>query len=193
MSDIQETFVVGIYAGEVQFQIESFRRATEAFDKAKSIGDTEGRFIALHHAMGHAAAISRILFPEKLNSVGEKRREFLRKKLGIEPTSPLKARTLRNHMEHFEQRLDTWAADLRPNKSFVNRVCMPRETLVGVDDRDILRMYDPSTLDYVFRGDRFNIPVVVNAVDELSTKVEAFIRENNVLLKQLVQQDQAVS
>ncbi|NHI01673.1 hypothetical protein [Oceanimonas sp. MB9] len=69
-------------------------------------------FDHLHNIALQAASVSRYLWPSKPgeNGVHKKRALKLRQALQITNESPLKNRKLRNQMEHFDERLDTYLA-----------------------------------------------------------------------------------
>ncbi|WP_145923420.1 hypothetical protein [Sphingopyxis macrogoltabida] len=63
----------------------------------------------LHDAMTHCAAISRFFWPPaKPESLAARRGAALRKQYGVSDHSPLANRELRNALEHFDERLDSW-------------------------------------------------------------------------------------
>lgn len=60
----------------------------------------------------HAAAISRYFWPSRSQPPHRRRGERLRTGLGVSEESPLKSRELRNHLEHFDERLDDFCRNL---------------------------------------------------------------------------------
>lgn len=68
----------------------------------------------LQNMLSHAAALSRYFWPPKpgQNRIHVKRAETLRRKFNLEDDCALKNRNLRNHLEHFDEKLDNylWAA-----------------------------------------------------------------------------------
>lgn len=75
--------------------------------------------------------------------VGE-RRHPLRESLGVVDDNPLASRSLWNHLEHFDERLDEWY-ETSTDRNYVDFVIGPRATsVVGPADR--LRLpYSPTT------------------------------------------------
>lgn len=63
----------------------------------------------LQNVVLQGAALSRYLWP--VRNCHAERGAFLRKKLNIEDSNPLKARDLRNAIEHFDERLDKYLSD----------------------------------------------------------------------------------
>ena len=118
----------------------------------------------------HTSATSRLLWPpgssdkmrrERANDRGD----HLRISLGIQGDHVLRSRRLRDHLEHYDQRIDDWA-ETSPNKNIVDNMIGPRSTIGGdaIKDTDIMRLYDPSTKKFVFRGESFDVQELVNGV-----------------------------
>jgi hypothetical protein len=63
-------------------------------------------FNAIRLALHFAASVSRIFWPPR--SAGESRGARLRSLVGLSDDHYLKSRSLRDHMEHLDERLDTW-------------------------------------------------------------------------------------
>jgi len=64
----------------------------------------------LQNILTHAAALSRYFWPSRAgkNELHKKRAETLKRHFGLTDESPLKSRTLRNQLEHFDENLDTY-------------------------------------------------------------------------------------
>jgi hypothetical protein len=94
-----------------------------------------------------AASVSRLLWGT--NPKAEARREPLRQALGVDDASPVRDRTLRNHFEHLDERIETSAAagsfvgdSVMPSGSFYHQESMPDR------GKAQLRNYDPSPGDF---------------------------------------------
>ena len=110
-----------IYLQEVKTQCSSVLFALEQFNKRlqefTQPGKLEDRntpssevFRALHSILTHAANVSRLLFPNrKRDEYAQQRGKKLRDVLGVDDDSPIADRSLRNHLEHYDERLDQWA------------------------------------------------------------------------------------
>lgn len=121
----------------------------------------------------HAAAISRIFWPpgskdKKSAKRAHRRGQFLRDLLGLKSGHPIQDRTLRDHCDHFDERLDEWAEKSR-HKNIVDRLIGPRNAISGpaIQDTDIVRHYDPNTKIFAFRGEKFNIQTLWAGVDDI--------------------------
>ncbi len=100
----------------------------------------------LQNIIGNVGAISRFFWPSNNNGYYKFRAEKLRKIYDVNDSSVLKNRDMRNHIEHFDEKLDDFL------KEFTSGVIMPK--CVGpIDDFDdgraIFRAYFYN--DHIFR------------------------------------------
>jgi hypothetical protein len=137
-------------------------------------------FRSVHSFLTHAAVVSRLLWP----SIPKRRREEdgashdrrkaqavnrgkqLRLALGLQDEQPGGQRTLRDHLEHFDERLDDWA--LTTNRhNFIDRCVGPPNLMFGPERRDIMRWFDPTDGSFHFRGERFDLTALVAWVKDI--------------------------
>jgi hypothetical protein len=85
----------------------------------------------------------------------------------------LRSRTLRDHLEHFDERLDDWA-QTSPNRNYVqDSIGRWGKDIVGIDVRDTMRWFDPQEQSCFFRGDRIDLQQLATAISDLLPKAEA--------------------
>ena len=103
------------YGRSIRYAVTRAYQAFKRYDTGRLQGDTEeSQVSAVHEALGHAAALSRFFFPpsgfrkKAYRSLHEARARRLREAYEIGPDSPLKSRSLRDSLEHFEERLDLY-------------------------------------------------------------------------------------
>ena len=117
-------------------------------------------FQAAQGFLSHAAAISRILWPpRKKDDRARGRGEHLRAVLSVTDNHPLRTRTLRDHLEHFDERLDQWSQETT-HGAIIDLVIGPASSFIGgvaVGRGDFLRVYEQDRKVFTFRGDEFNI------------------------------------
>lgn len=128
-------------------------------------------FRSLHSLLTHSSNISRLFWPPGGKGPdAEKRLErgrVLRSKVGLpDEDHPLHKRTLRDHLEHFDERIDHWRAT-SVRKNYAQDLVGPKGMIQGLDESDMMRWYDPARKTFLFRGDEFNIQELVSAVDAL--------------------------
>lgn len=136
--------------------------------------DPFDHIMALNH---HSAAVSRMFWPpgspNKISKARSKARgDFLRNSVGVEEDHRVRQRTLRDHFEHYDERLDEWA-ESSFNKSIVLKMVGSRELIQGpyIGDGDIIHHFNPSNCTYYFRGEPFNIQQMVDGVEDIGRKI----------------------
>ena len=125
-------------------------------------------FRAIHSLLTRASNASKILWPAIKS--GKSRGRHLREILGIDEQHPLRGRTLRNHLEHFDERLDKWAKK-GGSRQIAKNIIGPLTMISGVDRQGILRWYDPGSTTMIFRDESFNIMEVVDAVQDIRNRL----------------------
>jgi hypothetical protein len=108
---------------------------------------------------------------ESMGEAAKLRGKELRRILGVTNNSPLYDRRLRDHFEHFDERLDIWFFS-SPHHNIVDDNIMPRKALRGVDFVDILRNYDPTTSTLYFMGDELRLGPMVEALVRLKQRID---------------------
>jgi len=145
-------------------------------------------FRTIHSLMTHASNVSKLFWPAApRRRSGESDADFhyrcsalpklaraaeLRNLLALpEDGHALKSRKLRDHLEHFDERLDHWQTR-SVRKNYFHDSIGSRESLSGVDDVDIMRWYDPSTKCMLFRGESFDIQKLVDGISDVLARLE---------------------
>lgn len=175
-----DEFVEGIYIRELlvqcEYAVEAIRRMNEILEAQASPSEF---FREAGDFLQHSSAVSRLLWPPGSNNRASKKRAKIRgahlqKKLMLEDDHILRNRALRDHFEHFDERLDDWAAT-SPHKNIVDNMIGPRAAIGGdaIKDQDIFRMFDPASGMIIFRGERFNVQELVNGLSEVRSKAVA--------------------
>ncbi|MFL6091087.1 MAG: hypothetical protein ACJ71Z_13215 [Aeromicrobium sp.] len=83
----------------------------------------------------------------------EHERQPLRESLNVTDDSPLASTDLRNHLEHFDERLDRWYAT-SSSHGYADFIIGPKQfTISGMDEADMFRQFDPSTGEIIFWGE----------------------------------------
>lgn len=156
---------------ECEFCLAAVQQMNLIMEKQKD-GDFFREALDLVH---HSAAVSRMLWPPGCRDKAKKRRsqrrgEALRGELDIKNEHAIRNRTLRDHFEHFDERLDDWAENSK-NRDMIGKFFGPRDAIHGIDDKDIIHHYDPATKKYVFRGEEFDIQELVDGINDIYAKV----------------------
>lgn len=123
----------------------------------------------LQNLVLHAAALSRYFWPSR--DQHDWRGTQLRRALSIEDDSPWKSRDLRNAIEHFDERLDTYL-DVGLTGKIIPEYVGPMPASGGVP-LHLFRAYFVDTGDFELLGRRFNMPLIAREV----LRVEAALRQ----------------
>lgn len=94
----------------------------------------------------------------------------LRSKLDISDSSLLKSRDLRNHFEHYDERLDRWIASTEDG-NYIDRAIGQKE-LFNFGSTIIQRMFDPKTYILSYQDEEYNLAAVHKEVMTLSAKAD---------------------
>lgn len=162
-----ESFVIRVFVHEIETQSAFAFRALHQLRQALNVKDTRAVFFYAQALLGAAAMVSKLLWPSspKIPDRGK----ILRELMGIPDESPLADKTMRNHFEHFDDRLDQWATASR-RRNFVDSNIAPLSAIRGVDPEDFLRNLDPTSLTLTFRGDTgdtYDLQAVETALSEI--------------------------
>jgi hypothetical protein len=86
----------------------------------------------------------------------------------------LKDRRLRNHLEHYDERLDDWV-ESSPRRVYVDMSMGPKEAVTagGIQDSEVMRLFDPKTWIFAFRGEEFNLQSFFVAISDVAARTQA--------------------
>lgn len=122
-----------------------------------------------------AGNISKLLWPPGKPLFPEHGPE-LRAGLDVEENSPLKPRTFRNHFEHFDERLERWAASPAPRTLADSNIGLV-SAISGLELDDQLRYFDPTTFAVTFRGDTYQLRPIIEAIQAIHQRATEKLRE----------------
>jgi hypothetical protein len=172
-----DEFIESIYLRELIAQCEFGVGSVQRMNKVlENHGSPSEFFREAGDFLQHSSAVSRLLWPPGSNNRSIKKRAkkrgaHLLNSLEIDDTHSLKERTLRDHFEHFDERLDDWA-ETSPHKNMVDNMIGSRSAIGGdsIKDQDIMRLFDPATKILIFRGERFDVQALVNGLIDVQAK-----------------------
>jgi len=147
-----------IYVQEARIQIRFAERSYHEFERCRDASDCEGVFYHLHHFIAHVAAIERILNP-KPNSprAGVLADRVILNGIDIGP-----ACRMRNHLEHFDERLDKWIAKHHGYAFFDMNITTGS---IGFPYQIALRALDGDTLRFL--GEEYNLSELRGGILEI--------------------------
>ncbi|WP_157061606.1 hypothetical protein [Pseudomonas sp. P97.38] len=192
--------VIEIYLSEIESQSLMALNAAGVLNKIgqkMDLGDYPGTnhesFRTIHSLLTHLSNISRLIWPPALTSkkkcschkpssngllcdvcMAKARSATLLAVLDIQDEAHvIRNRTLRDHLEHFDERLDYWA-QTSEHKNFIQDYIGPKEGIVGFAETDRMRQYDFCSGEFTFRGENYNLVVLFSGLkDILSRTVKA--------------------
>jgi hypothetical protein len=110
-----------------------------------------------------------LLGPEKaarLKTLRTTRKTRIRKELGLETNTIITDHTLRDHLEHFDERLEVWLVSSQ-NRNFADMNIMSDNGIVGLDPGDYQRNLNPDTLHFSFQGEDFDLRAIALELKEI--------------------------
>lgn len=141
------------YVAEVHLQAKA---ALQSLLRAKSSKSAMSAFQELTSFLGASANVSKLLWP----SPGSKslfpketrqRGYLLREALGVQDAgNSLFSRELRNHFEHYDERLDQWAVQ-STRHNLADRNLGPIGSIAGLETIDLQRQFNPAAMEVYFR------------------------------------------
>ena len=153
------------------FLAELVRQASWTMHAAKGVDNArrghrpaDEIFRCLEALLYHASRISLILWPVKGRG-DQARGHHLRQLLGVGENNPLEDRKARNHVQHFDERLDKWVRETG-GKIYIDQNVGPYPPIKGANEKEI-RRYDPITQEFIFRSEKYEIGALVKAVADL--------------------------
>lgn len=141
-------------------------------------------FREVHSFLTHVSNVSKLFWPEISSSVPKDemkrarrqrtidRGEHLRTLFHITLDSPLANRALRNHLEHFDERLDDFLHEAysKGRSSVITGDMHIGEHIVTADNLDpkfILRHLDDVNAKLIFRGEEYELKKLADAVHQV--------------------------
>ncbi|MFA6046380.1 MAG: hypothetical protein WC718_15455 [Phycisphaerales bacterium] len=161
-------FLLRVYCGEVAQQCnrgimayQQMRRLVTSPSSASDIEEHIGTvFQALNNVLTCAANVSKLLTTPNKKPLVTDRGEALSKRLNVLASSPVHNRILRNHVEHFDERIDTWAAT-DPNHIWASDFVGPLNiAVIHGANIPVRRRYDPMTDTFHFLSDQIELYAV---------------------------------
>lgn len=194
-----DRFLQRVYVTEIKSQVHFALNAVSALNQALKAtrefdGDWSRRnffhsevFRQTHSFLTHASNISRLFWPpqprrrkDEAPEIFAQRQAFTTNRgkslltlFGLDDSSPLKSRVLRDHLEHYDERLDHWS-NTSEMRNIASDTIGPPNAIVGLDPSDTMRWFDPTTNTFRFRGEEYALEPTAAAVHQLLPKAASF-------------------
>ena len=147
-----------VYAREALTQVNFARRSLAEFDRVKASSDVAGVFFHLHHFIVHVANVDKLLDPKPASQ----RAAILAGLIDLTGVDLKAIRRLRNHLEHFDERLDMWVAEYDGHPFFDMNIV---DRAKGFPAKAFLRALDGDT--FKFHGEDYSIKELREVVETL--------------------------
>lgn len=146
--------------------------AERAFERLNNASDHLEFWSQIQSILISASNVSKILWPVRKNH--KSRGEHLRKLLGVANDHLISDRTIRNHFEHYDERIQEWFEntnssvyrDLELNPFEPNSWSFPQSSN---------RKYNEVRKTLTFRNESINLSEVVTALLEIREKCKPFV------------------
>ncbi|RWU07920.1 hypothetical protein EGC76_11840 [Pseudidiomarina gelatinasegens] len=189
-----DDFLKGVYVSEVKKQCEFGLAAVSYLNHAlhqihnDALQRDEQQFYhsevfrQTHSLLTHASNVSRMFWPplpkQKKNETDEHyesrllnidkvvRGRALKSEYGLDDSNPLKNRSLRDHLEHYDERLDHWRNN-SVNRNILSDTIGPPNAVVGLAESDMMRWFDPTRSMFRFRGEEYDLQAIASSIDQL--------------------------
>lgn len=194
-----DRFGVIVFVDEIKTQAEWARNAFEVLTDLHFQYEVQGNssnvrarlmsehFRNAHSFLTHVSNVSRLVWPPALTSrkcfckknqdkvlckhcVSRARADVLQKCLGLEGEDHvLIKRTLRDHLEHFDERLDEWHGR-SPKRNYFQDNFFSKSSMSGVEE-DCMRQLDPDSMEFLFRGEAYSLIELLEGVEDILKRV----------------------
>ena len=136
----------------------------DEFERAEASGDVMGVFFNFHHFIVHVANVDKLLDPKP----GTERARMLAEHIDLSGVDLKPFRRLRNHLEHFDERLDMWVANYDGHAFFDMNIVtgakgFPTKAFLCALDGDVFRFHSEAPPQKSLR----------DAVEEMLVRLDA--------------------
>jgi hypothetical protein len=153
---------VKIYIGEIEHQIRHAKMCFEGYKKARQDDDISLIFFYVHHFVVHIANVDKLLSPKPANL----RTKILKKYFDLGSINLKDFRRARNHLEHFDERLDNWIVNHEGYTFFdMNLVDGTR----GFPEKAFLRAMDGDI--FKFYGESYDLALMLEQLDKIEKQI----------------------
>lgn len=160
-----DLILIRVHQGQIVHQCHAGLNAAQQANSALKKNDLEVFWAAIQNLLTAAANIAKACWGAGGKLTAE--RQDLRESLAVADGSPLANTDLRNHLEHYDERLDRWYRE-SATRNYVDFNIGPRATAIaGADDKDIFRFFDPETNEVSFWGEHYLLQPLVDEIVRL--------------------------
>jgi hypothetical protein len=164
----------------------------DAMSAENKSGIDREHFRTIHSFLTHLSNISRLIWPPALTSdrkcycdkprangltcsicVSRARSAQILAALDIQDDAHvIRNRTLRDHLEHFDERIDHWM-QTSENKNYIQDYIGPKGGIAGFDESDMMRQYDLVSGEFTFRGETYSLVSLFAGLKDILSRTRA--------------------
>jgi len=148
-----------IYLGEIQTQITFAKRAFNEYVRALAASDVVSVFYHAHHFLIHATNIDKLIDVDASSFRGK----FLAPLFSCQAIDLKQFRRLRNHLEHFDERLDMWVKNFSGHAFFDMNIITGAK---GFPIKAFLRAMDGHI--FRFHGEDYDLDALYSEVETIA-------------------------
>jgi len=152
------------YIQEALEQLDFAKRCFADFKHAETSGDVIDLFFHLHHFIVHVANVDKLLNSKP----GSERALLLTGHVDLSGIDFKPFRRRRNHLEHFDERLDTWLSNYDGHAFFDKNIITGTK---GFPPKAFLRALDGDV--FTFYGEDYPLGQLREAVEQLHSRLSA--------------------
>ncbi|MGI6241085.1 MAG: hypothetical protein ACOYJW_04010 [Candidatus Omnitrophota bacterium] len=161
-----------VFIGEIVLQSKIAELSAKRLSAIKDNFDQIEVWSSIQSILVAAGNVSKILWPqEKKYAVRGKR---LRELLKVDDNNLLSDRSLRNHFEHYDDRIEKWFKG-RSSAVYSDLAIDPLKSMRRNFPTNHHRAYDPLTQTLTFRGESFDLAAVLKELKEIRGKCRHFV------------------
>lgn len=161
-----------VFISEIVLQSKIAELAAERLSAIKPNSDQIEVWSSIQSILVAAGNVSKILWPS--NKASAERGERLRELLQVDDNNILADRSLRNHFEHYDERIEDWF-NKQASAVYSDLAVDPFKTIWGNIPTNHHRAYDPLTQTLTFRGVSFELAAVLEELKEIRIKCRDFV------------------
>ncbi len=186
-----DTTQLGYFVHEVELQCSLTLHAYDMIHAALGIKEmsrqVEGAIAYCHTMLTHAGNVSKLLWPSRpFHLDGETEQEYKQREknqerrgkqvcaaLGVTRTSPLRSRRMRDHLEHYDERLETFLR--KPHPGGLIDMSFPGSLQPG---QEAHRIFDPGQKRFIFQGEQTEMIALADALHTVRDAANKWLANN---------------
>jgi len=144
----------------------------------KAMSENDAIFSSIHSFLSHCAMVSKMLSAKYDDNTTQTVGDIL----GIEGSSPVHMRTLRDHFEHYYARLKAWIKKHGTNITIGDYNIGPKSAF-NIPNMVYVRHYDPTTTSFTFVNEDFNLGILFDEIVKIKALADNWVKKVQTIKK----------